>query len=315
MSFKQIGFNYELFSPRSKKIVVDVDEEELKKDTLKIDLPVHADLAAFFEQMEGFTYEKDISEWTGYCDELKERFPIYQEKFAQNGRVNPYQFAHELWKHLGEDGIVILGNSVACVCVGQMGIGKPGQRLYANKNCGTMGYDIPAALGAAIAKKGEVVCVTGDGSFQMNIQELQTIVQDKLPVKMIVFNNGGYQAIMQTQENFFGRLSGCSPNSGLSLPKLERIAHAYEISYIRIERNDELQEGLCELFSHQGYAICELMQDVEQGIEPRSKSIEKKSGQIVSPPLDHLFPFLPEEEYEAWEFGHYISQGKAGAVR
>ncbi len=297
MSFKQIGFNYKAFAPNSTKIVVDIDSEELKKGTVEIDYPINDDVGEFMKALLARPYSSDISIWKVYCDEMKAKYPIYQDKFAKSHAVNPYEFGMKLNKIISDNGIVIRGNSVACVCVSQIGIEKCGQRKYTNKNCGTMGYDIPAAIGASIAQKGEVVCVTGDGSFQMNLQELQTIVYNKLPIKLIVFNNGGYQAIMQTQMNFFGRLSGCNSDCGLSMPDFEKLANAYGMPFVRIERNDQIEEGLRELFSYDGYAICELIQDLGQGIEPRLKSMKDENGQIISLPIDNLYPYISEDEY------------------
>lgn len=308
MSFKQIGFNYELFSPDSKKIVVDIDSEELKKKTVKIDYPINMDVGQFMNLLIKEEYIADIHVWIDYCNDMKERYPMYLDKFAESKLVNPYEFANKLNKRLPDDSVFILGNSVACVCVQQIGIGHANQRQYTNKNCGTMGYDIPAAIGASIAKNGEVICITGDGSFQMNLQELQTIVHNRLPIKMIIFNNGGYQAIMQTQTNFFGRLSGCNVECGLSMPDFERIAYAYDIPYVCIKRNSDIDAGLDKLFSQDGCAICELIQDLDQGIEPRSKSIQTESGKIISPPIDNLYPFLPEDEYEGNRFSEWLKK-------
>ena len=298
MSFKQIGFNYEMFSPHSKRIVVDIDSEELKKKTVKADYPINMDVGKFIKMLCEYTYSGSIDTWIDYCNDMKDKYPMYLSKFADSEEVNPYHFTYILNKHIPDDSVMILGNSVACVCVHQVGIGNANQRQYTNKNCGTMGYDIPAAIGAAIAKKGEVLCITGDGSFQMNLQELQTIVYNKIPVKIFIFNNGGYQAIMQTQTNFFGRLSGCNEDCGISMPDFKKLAYAYDIPYVRIEKNTEIDSKLDEVFSYDGYVLCEMIQDLEQGIEPRSKSMKDEKGRIISMPIDNLFPYLPRDEYE-----------------
>lgn len=305
MSFKQIGFNYKLFSPGSKRIVVDIDSDELKKETVKADYPINMDVGRFMELLLKEQYTADINNWIAYCKDMKSKYPMYMEKFSESDAVNPYHFAYILNKHIPDDSVYILGNSVACVCVQQVGIGNAHQRQYTNKNCGTMGYDVPAAIGATVAKKGEVLCITGDGSIQMNIQELQTIVYNKLPIKIFIFNNGGYQAIIQTQTNFFGRLSGCNVDSGLSMPSFEKIAYAYGIPYVRIEKNVEIDDKLDEVFSYENYVLCEIIQDLEQGIEPRSKSMTDKNGKIFSPPIDNLFPFLSTDEYEGNQFDNW----------
>lgn len=294
MTFKHIGFNYESFSPLSKKIVVDVDVNELKKNLLRIDVPVNADMSSFMDEIS----KQDINlsmdkEWIEYCDVLKERFPVYDDKYEKSEAVNPYYFAKVLRDALPEGAVRVLGNSCACVCVQQMGINKRGQQLFTNVNCGTMGYDLPAALGAAIAAGHEVYCITGDGSIQMNIQELQTVISNNIPVKIVIFNNNGYGAIVATQSNFFGRLSGCTKESGLVCPSFEGLAKAYGYPYFRCEKNVGVPDAVKKLIAFDGPCICELMID-GQGIEPKQKSKALPSGEFVTPPIYDLYPFLDD---------------------
>lgn len=310
MTFKHVGFNYQSFSPSSQKIVIDVDANELKKDIIRIDLPINCDLkeAVDYFLAHGKDVSPQISNWVEYCNELKAHFPVYVSRFEKSKNVNPYYLYKELQNNQAETDINVVGNSVACVSVLQMGIRKRGQRLFGNANCGTMGYDLPAAVGAALAGKGEVFCITGDGSIMMNLQELQTIVHYGLAVKVIIFNNYGYQAIRQTQTNFFnGRLSGCSKESGVSMPDFEKIAGAFGFPYMKIENNADIAEKIKEFVKIKGYAICELIQDDSQGIEPRVKSKEDENGNIVSPPIDDLYPFLTEEQYKNCQ---YIFRGE-----
>jgi len=302
MAFKHIGFNYGSFSPHSFKIVIDVDEQELNKPTLKIDMPVRMDLRDFFLDCGNGSLEcRGIQPgWIKYCDELKRKFPIYQEKFKKSNYVNPYYFAEALKKNMPENGIIVVGNSCASDCRRQCGIAVSGQRLWGNTNCGTMGYDLPASIGAAVAGQRDVYCVTGDGSIQMNIQELQTIVHNKLPVKIFVHNNNGYFAIEQTHANFFGRLTGCTPKSGISFPDFSKLAYAYGIPYRRVETHQELDDVLPEFLALHGYGICEVVSDISQTIEPKLKSKALEDGRIVSPPLDDLYPFLNKEVYDKY---------------
>lgn len=302
MAFKHIGFNYESFSPDSFKIVVDVDEQELDKPTLKVDLPVCMDLKEFFLEFRNkkLACRKIQPGWKGYCDELKKRFPIYQEKFKKSEYVNPYYFAEALKKNMPENGIVVVGNSCASDCCRQCGIAVSGQRLWGNTNCGTMGYDLPASIGAAAAAQRDVYCVTGDGSIQMNIQELQTIVHNQLPVKIFIHNNNGYFAIEQTHANFFGRLTGCTPESGISFPDFSKLAYAYGIPYCKARTHQELDAVLPEFLALDGYGICEIVSDISQAIEPKSKSKALGDGRIVSPPLDDLYPFLEKDVYDKY---------------
>jgi acetolactate synthase I/II/III large subunit len=303
MTFKQTGFNFTMFAPGAEKIVVDVDEEELKKELLRIDIPLHADLVDVIPSLNRYLTEPipPKMEWLAYCNTLRYRFAPTAEKYAAGDAVNPYYFAMKLRDRLPDRSITVVGNSCACVSVLQTGIARKGQRLFGNVNCGTMGYDIPAAIGAVAASGRPVVCVTGDGSIQMNIQELQTIVHNRMPVKLFVFNNNGYQAIVQSQTNFFsGQLSGCTPESGVSFPALENIARAYGIPYRLMACHDDVESGIDWLLSLDSYGLCEIIQDVNQVIEPKVMSKRSPEGQLVSPPIDDLAPFLPKEEYEKY---------------
>jgi len=305
MSFKQTGFNFAEFAKGAKKIIIDIDEDELLKETIKIDIPINADISDIIPLLNKTEdqFFKNENKWLEYCNKLKDQYPILQEKHNLSSAVNPYYFICKFNERILEDNISVVGNSVACVCTLQMGVEKPNQRLFGNVNCGTMGYDIPAAIGAAKASGKNVFCITGDGSMQMNIQELQTIVHNNLPVKIVVFNNSGYQAIVQTQTNFFeGRLSGCTFDSGISMPNLEKIAYAYGLPYVKIVDHDDIDKGLSNLFKIKGYALCEVIQDKEQGIEPKVKSKQLVDGTIVSPPLDDLSPFLEADEYTKCRF-------------
>ncbi len=302
LSFKQTGFNYSTFAPKATKIVVDVDSEELKKPTINIDYKVNTDISDFLD----IIIEKEVvfknvdSNWLEYCHGLKKDFPIFKNKYEQSESVNPYYFSNELNKNLDKNSVTVVGNSCACDCVRQFGIDKEGQRLWGNTNCGTMGYDLPAAIGAAVAAKNTVVCVTGDGSIQMNIQELQTIVHNKLPVKIFIHSNGGYFAIVQTHTNFFGRLTGCTEESGISFPEFSRIAYAYDIPYYLCKNHADLETKLPEIINTPGYCICEIISDRTQSIEPKSKSKILPDGRIVSPAFDDLYPFLSKDEYDKY---------------
>ena len=303
MSFKQTGFNYSFFAPNAEKIVIDIDGEELRKNTVKIDIPIHADLIDIIASLNELI--KDVlpvkTRWIDYCNSSKTRFSPMPEKAYDSEAVNPYYFAKKLQQRLPENGIIVVGNSCACVSLLQMGISKKGQRIFGNVNCGTMGYDIPAAIGASMAAKSSVICATGDGSFQMNIQELQTIVHNNVPVKFIVFNNNGYQAIVQTQKNFFGGvLSGCTKESGVSFPAFDKITAAYGIPYQKISCHEDVDKGLEWLMSLDSYGLCEVIQDNDQLIEPKVMSKKMPDGSLVSPPIDDLSPFLEKEEYNKY---------------
>ncbi len=314
LSLKQIGFNYQKFSPDSYKIMVDIDSLELKKKTISIDLPICMDLKEFLNDRRIFDlkFKNMDNQWLAYCMELKKEFPIYQKHHEQSDKVNPYYFAKKLRDNMESDAIVVVGNSCACDMMRQIGISKREQRMWGNTNCGTMGYDIPAALGAASSAPGrKVYCVTGDGSIMMNIQELQTIVHNNLPVKIFIHNNEGYEAIINTHTNFFGRLTGCTKESGISFPDFAILAQAFGMPYYLCRNHSELDEILPLFLAEEKYGICELWSDVNQMIEPKTKSKALENGKMYSPPIDDLYPFLDEEVYKKYSsYAAYIEASK-----
>lgn len=310
MAFKHVGFNYQTFSPNSKKIVVDVDENELKKNLIKIDIPVNMDLFDFFTYFADKTIKENQDPlWRKYCDELKDKFPIYLSFFDKSECVNPYYFAKKLLECSDGNMLTVVGNSCACDCLRQIGIAKEGQRIWGNINCGTMGYDLPGAIGACVAKRGPVNCVTGDGSIMMNLQELQTIVYNKLPIKIFIHSNHGYFAIVQTHTNFFHRLSGCTESTGISMPDFSKIADAFGFPYYRCRNHKELDETLPKIISSPSYCICEIVSDTTQPIIPKCKSKSLPDGKMVSPPIDDLYPFLDKEVYDKYsKFDSYVKE-------
>lgn len=306
MAFAHIGFNYQKFSPNSKKITIDIDTAEQEKLTMKRDIKVIADVGKVIDELLNREIPlPDYTRWNIYCAYLKEKYPIFQEhhRISEDNRVNPYYLAKCLSKRMKEDGIVVLGNSSGLDPLLQMGAEKQGGRIILNCNCGSMGYCIPGGIGAAVASGKRVVVYTGDGCIQMNIQELQTIIHNKLPIKIVILNNGGYGGVVATQDNFFdGRHSGCTKDSGISMPDFEKIAYAYGYKYFKIAVHGDVEPVLDELLADNVPAICEVMQDLKQGIEPCASSRTLEDGTIVSTGIDDLYPFLDIEEYEANQY-------------
>lgn len=310
MAYRQIGFNYGAFSPNSRRMIIDVDEDELKKPTLRIDVPICADIRIVIDDLlDTQITAPDCKDWLNYCNMLRNKFPVYLDKFNNSSNVSPYYFIKNLYKILPDDSVIVLGNSSIAGHVLQMGIQKEKQRVINNMNCGSMGYDLPAAIGAAKALKREVTLITGDGSIMMNLQELMTIKHYNLPIKIFVCNNGGYRAIVRTQQNMFnGRFTGCTPDTGVEIPDFEKIAYAFGLPYAKIKNHDELANGLKDVYSINGAVICEIYQDKDQAIEPRVMSRKLEDGTLVSPVIDDLYPFLDKETYEAMKYENYISE-------
>ncbi len=220
-----------------------MDAAELDKPTVKPDLAIHCDASLFLEEMNrqavGFNRARHAS-WLGWCRQRVMRYPVVTERHrTSKGRINPYHFLDVLFHRLHSDDVVVCGDGSACVITFQAAWLQDGQRLWCNSGCASMGYDLPAAMGAAVARGGKrIICLAGDGSIQMNIQELQTVAHHQLPIKIFVLNNDGYLSIRQSQQAFFKRQIGEGPKSGVSFPDLSRVARAYGLQGVRIERGD-----------------------------------------------------------------------------
>ena len=302
LGFKMSGFAQELFAPKAYMMAVDIDENEMKKPGVHVDYFVKADLHPFFDMINEMATEVDVpSDWITYCDDLKLRFTPFDpaKDVADNERVCAYRFWQEYEKLEPDDSITVLGNNSANSAKLQIGIKKPNQRLIANNNCGSMGADIPEAIGAAIASGKTIFCVTGDGSVMMNLQELQTIRQNELPVKMVIFNNDGYNAIRQSTSNFFnGVWIGCTPDSGVSFPDFSDVAKTFGLSYMRCSTNGELYNSLKEFFERKDRVLLEVMQRFDDPITPKVMSRMNEDGSFSTPALDDMAPFISQEEHD-----------------
>ena len=302
LNIRQISYNWQAFAKRAKLIMVDADRNELAKPTLSIDFPVHADLAELLPQLAGkadLALASRFASWVKWCKERHARYPVVLPEYrAKQEPVNPYCFMDRLSDHLPADAAVVCGNATACITAFQTLRLKRGQRLYSNSGSASMGYDLPAAIGAAWAGgSGDVVCLAGDGSIMMNLQELQTIRGNRLPIKIFLLNNGGYHSIRQTQKAYFAdNLIGIDPATGVSLPNWERIAYGFDIPYWRASRLDALDGAIAGTLKAEGPQFCEIVLDPEQPFAPRVASRRLEDGTMVSSPLEDMAPFLSREE-------------------
>ena len=303
LSLRQVGFNWKTWARESYVIMEDVDEAELKKPTLHVDMPLHVDARVLLEKLDESLEEKAFSgeEWLR-CREWKRRYPVVQERHCTgNGLANPYCFMKELSKRLPEGRITVVGNGTACAVGSHAYTIKKGQRFIVNSAIASMGYDLPAAIGACIsAGKADTICIAGDGSIQMNIQELQTVVTNDLPLKIFVINNQGYHSIRMTQTNLFNKnFHGIGEQSGdLGFPDFSKLAYAYGFPYFSIKSNSEMSK-LDYVLSAEGYLICEVFVSTEQIFEPKSATKRLPDGRLFSPPLEDLYPFLDREELKS----------------
>ena len=301
MNIRQISYNYQSWAQNAYKIVVDIDKRELAKPTVKVDMPIWADLKDVLVDLNKQAIEGDHTEWLSWAHTINQKYPAALPEYYKSERLNPYAFVKEFTKGLREDDKIICGNGSACVIGFQASVIKEHTRLFSNSGCAAMGYGFPAAIGAVVAEKGKrVICLDGDGSFQMNLQELQTVVYNKLNLKILYLNNNGYHSIRQTQTNLFkGQpLVGVCDGTGLSFPDMEKIAWAYGIPYKKVAKIEEIQE-LLSMMEQDGPLFAEIVVDETQNFAPKLSSKVLPDGKIVSPEIDDMFPFLDREEYES----------------
>lgn len=304
MGLRVIGYAYETTARAAFKVMVDADAGELQKPTFKPDIPVHADAGDFLKKLLPAVPQdwRSSQDWLDYCRRLKNQYPVVTDEHrSRTDYVSTYAFAELIGKKCAGNAVVVTGNGVAYTSTFQAIPVQKNMRVFANQGCASMGYGLPAAIGAAFAGEGkEVICLTGDGSLQMNIQELQTIKNYDLPLKLFVYNNGGYLSIKLTQKAFFnGNFVGSEAGSGIVLPDLEKLAAAYGLPFRRFRNNAEAEKYLPGVLSHSGPVIVEVMTDPFEVLSPKAASKQLSDGRIVSAPLEDLSPFLPRDEFFA----------------
>lgn len=303
LNIRMIGYNRFDFAKNAYKIVVDIDPVELQKPTICPDMPVNADVKDLLETMlaEDYQPQGHHEAWTAWCRNLVQTYPAVLESYhrTDGGLMNPYVFMEKLFAQCTADERIVCGNGSACVITFQACKIKQGQRMFTNSGCAAMGYGLPAALGAAVSDNSRrVVCIDGDGSVMMNIQELATIAYNHLDIKLMILNNNGYHSIRQTQTNLFKPpFIGIDQESGIGFPDFGKLAEAFGLQYFRIDSEDDCDEVLNRALNCAGACICEAMLDPEQNFAPKSSSKVMPDGKIVSPSLDDMAPFLDREEF------------------
>ncbi len=302
LNIRAISYNWDFFAREAKKILVDIDEAELNKPTLNIDIKIQSDAKYFIEQLfnniQNLSF--DFSSWINRCEKYKKDFPtITKERQEVKEFVDSYNFFDVLSNIVSDKEVFVFANATASVSSYQSLKTKGTQKIIENSGCAAMGYDLPASIGACYAnKKNDVICVTGDGSIQMNIQELQTIIHNKLPIKIFVFNNNGYSSIKNTQNNFFdGFKVGSEINSGVSFPNMQAIAKAYGFKTFIIKNQENLKNDIENILKEKSF-ICEVILDPNEKMEPKLSSEIKPDGKMVSKPLEDMFPFLPRDVFK-----------------
>lgn len=305
-NIRQSSYNWKSFANKAFKIIVDIDKAELQKPTVKPDLAINVDLKEFLPCLynsllnDKTGWEKDEN-WMSFCKILKEKYDFYKtEAYKQNSEIiNPYWFVRKLFELVPKNSVIVAGNGSACVLSFQVGIIKEGLRLIYNSGNATMGLDLPAAIGVSCAdNKREVVVLTGDGSIMMNLQELQTIKNLNLPVKIFIINNDGYISMKQTQENFFeGRLTAADSKSGVICSDFIKLAKGFGLNSVKIAKPEEIEIKIQEVLSKKEPVICEVCVEKNYIFQPKLSSRKLEDGTLVSSSLEDMYPFLDRDEY------------------
>jgi len=303
LNIRQTSYNFESFARNAWVAHIDVDHAELNKPTYQADFGVEADLRCFLDALEAqlnAAQLPDYSAWATWCREIGHRYSVASEHVQlHDGPLNPYLMVDRVFHHLRDDDIIVCANASACILPFQIGALKRNQRMFSNSGSASMGYDLPAALGAARADpKRRVICFAGDGSLMMNMQELQTLKTSGLNVVVIILNNAGYLSIWQTHENFFGRVIGATPMTGVEFPDFCALGQAFGLTTSRIVTVDDVAV-LTDRLAENGPQIIELIVDPRQEFTPRIKSRTDADGKFITPELDDMHPFLPPEELKA----------------
>jgi acetolactate synthase-1/2/3 large subunit len=308
LNIRMIGYNHHDFAKNAYKIIVDIDQRELCKPTVKPDMPVNADVKDVLTKIAAHEYTPSPkhAEWLAWCRGLVEKYPAAMPEYRNNGNgpLNPYIFMDKLFDKLNKDDRIICGNGSACVVTFQAGKIKQGQRMFTNSGCAAMGYGFPAAVGVAVSDNSKrTVCIDGDGSFMMNVQELATVAYNKLDIKIIIINNNGYHSIRQTQTNLFKPpFIGIDDKSGICFPDFGKLADAFGLKYFTTDNENTCDDVLAQALNCDGACICEVVVDPTQNFAPKSSSKVLPDGRIVSPSLDDMAPFLDREEFESIKY-------------
>lgn len=306
ISIRQVGYNWKTWAREAEVIMVDVDEAELKKPTLHVEVPVWADAKDFLQKMNGLLAEgervHETDFWNEACLKWKRDYQVVlPRQWEENGTTaNVYTFVRHMSSQLPEGTLTAVSNGACCVVGHQAYVIKKGTRFANNSAVASMGYGLPAAIGTCIGgDRKTTICLEGDGSIMMNLQELQTIITNKLPIKIFLINNNGYHSIRITQTNLFSNHCkiGIGPESNdLSFPEFKKLAEAFGYPYYSASSNAEMKSVVEEVLNTDGPVFCEIFTDTVQVWEPKSSTKRLEDGTLVSPPLEDLAPFLPREE-------------------
>lgn len=310
LAIPQMGYSQNEFARGAKKVIVEIDPTEMGKFQFKIDVPILGCVGDFIKQwnssLDNNPIQLSIKNWFDYCVAMRLKYPTVtsEQKRPLTNKVNSYHFMEVLTDLLPADTNIVTDMGTSLTCTHAVFKIKKGQRLVTSTGLGEMGFGLPCAIGVAIASREEnkkTVFIGAEGSFQMNIQEMQTLIHHKLPIKTFMLNNNIYLTIKHTEIALFGpnRLSGCSVESGVSFPDLKKIALAYGFKYFEINKADEIETVIMDVMNCEGPVFCNVFMPDDQFLGPKTAVKVRSDGSLYSPPLEDLYPFLDRKELEA----------------
>ncbi len=301
LPFMVTGYNVKDFARKAKKIMVDIDRKELNRSQIKLKYKICCDAKYFLKTLLKYLPKKNnvSDEWLSYCKKVRQKFPMVLNKFKkQKKSINSYYFVEELSKILNKKDIIVTDMGLSFVGTHQTFKIKNGQKLFTNSGHAPMGWGLPAAIGAYYSSKNNrIICLTGEGGLQLNIQELATVMHNKLPIKIFIYNNGGYLTIKQTQQlGFNNRIMGSNFKTGLSFPNYKDIAKSHKIKYSKITNGKNLNFKINQIIKDKKPHICELILDHNQEQMPKAVKRRIPGKKTTITKYEDLYPFLRPEE-------------------
>jgi acetolactate synthase-1/2/3 large subunit len=300
------GYNTKDFAKKAKfKAMVDIDKNELKKSDLKLNLTVESDSSVFLEKLfKNLINYKPNFKWLNYCKSIRKKYPtLIPQMIEEKKYVNSYYFVKKLSEYSKKNDSIITDMGFSFTTSHQAMDVKQGQTFFTNSGHAPMGWGLPAAIGNHYANiknkktKLNLICLTGEGGLQMNIQELATVMHNKIPIKIFIFNNGGYLTIKQTQQlGFNGRIMGADNTSGLSFPNYKKISESHKIKYFKISNHTELNQKLKIILNYKGAFICELMMNPNEEQIPKAINKRGDDGKSIPTTFEDMYPFLSKDE-------------------
>lgn len=298
LAIPQVGYDFAQFAREAKIVIVDIDKNETQKYKNRIDYILNIDCFDFINKLLEFDLDNSNDKWLEYCNSTKNKFSLLDESFCENQYVNSYKFIQDLSDYLDDDHIIVTDMGTALLSGHQTIKLIKNQKMFTSLGLGEMGYGLPGSIGAAVSSpNSSVLCLNCDGGIMMNLQEAHTIIENKLNIKIVIFNNDGYLMIKHTQKMLFeGKFTGVDKKTGVGLPKFDLLMPAFGYKYFGLSNNEQYKDTLKEFFDYKGPSVLEVFMHPEQDFIPKVKGVSNNDGSIFAPPIEEMSPLLSIDE-------------------